>query len=1615
MLRNIISILLILSGVFVYAQNTNSWIMAEQYYYKIGVAENGIYRITLSDLTASGVPVSSFNAANMQLFCNGKVIPLHVVTASGALNYFEFYGEKNTGWFDVEMYTNPEDQTNPFFSQITDTAAYFLTWNSQTNNRRFQTTNFNPEGIETLYAYAENLTQYTATFFTDEFPEYGKTKGWFDNQTISLGVSRTKALNLPSLFDNGENLKLKTVVISYGSASAVGANHHLQIELPSGQIFDTTFTGKTSVIKEHTINTTQLNETNSVIFRSVDDLNVSADNMAVSYMQITYPSSFELTENQNRSFYLAKSANTQLITIEGLTEAQTPTIFDTANYIKPTPSFNGQNWQFSLPPSAKNHFLVIGYQKQSPGYIKEVNMGLPNLTSDYIIITHPKLNASATNYALYRNGQIVTTDVLYNHFAYGIEKHPLAIRHLLRYFKTNQGKFPEQVLLLGKGVDINSSRKTPANHARNLVPTMGYPPADNLLAIKLENPGDYKPLVELSRIAAETNQQVNDFLDKVQVYENEPPALWMKYFMHFGGGINSYEQTSFESYLRNYETIIEDTLMGAYVATFLKKTSDPIQITTSDSIRNMINNGATMLTFFGHGYAGGFDQDIDEPSAYTNATRYPMIIANSCYSGNIHTASTESVSENWVLIPNKGAIAFLASVSEGYPSLLNKFSTKFYQNLAYKSYGDDLGAIFKNTIAEHVTNATNQSDLGTALTFTLHGDPKVVLNSFDKPDIVLKNTQVQTIPREISTAIDSFAIKFIVSNHGRTISSNIGYSIEQTLPDGTDTTIIINRPKLFFNDTITVYLRVNRISGIGLNQIRIVADYLNTHDELDETNNDISLTINIKSTALFPIFPYPYHAINSDTLILKASTGDPFVGTVDAMFQLDTTPLFNSPFKITLEQRFSGGVIEWNTQRIPEPDKTYFWKAGTLDANQTINWQYNSFTNATQQNGWIQQTKQQISENELSFIEYTNGKFQYENVPRQLICHNIGSPSIYQASDIYYKINENITTAACEFHNSMVVVVIDSSTFVPWAANHGNYGQLNYPQCSSFSYPHALFVYLTGTTESLDNMANFLNYMIPDGFYILSYSFRSGLFETWKERHFEAFENLGAQIIRGVPNEYPYIFFTQKGNPTISREIVGSNATDIINLEVTLKDNFDYGSMTTPWIGPSRAWDKLLWTFNPSDLQSTDSVNITILSKNASGKSDHVLMQNIPVSASPLDISNINATEHPHLKIEFYTRDKVNKTPAIPNSIASKYEPQSEVAISPTDFFQFPKDSVQEGEPVILNLAFKNVSNTTSEPKEITYRITDTYNRTIAINPQQIPIIEPNSFYIDSVNMPTFGLKGHHTLWIEYDQAGTNDFFAFNNLGSIPFFVFGDKTNPLLDVTFDGRHIMNGDIISSTPTIFISLNDENPYLSLNDTALFALYLTNLSDGIEKRIHLQPGIESGSIIWNPAQNKKEASITYMPVFEQSGLFELRVQARDMSDNLSGNNDYRIQFEVINESSITNIFNYPNPFSTSTRFVFTLTGNQIPDDITISIYTISGKLVKTITRDELGSIYIGNNITNYAWNGKDDFGDQLANGVYLYRVNIKINGQHIKMRKTTADGFFEKGWGKMYLLR
>ncbi len=125
----------------------NEWIDFSKTYYRCQVGATGIYRITLSDLNTIGLGGEA--AQNFQLWRNGKEVPLYTSVASGPLgasDYIEFWGERNDGVTDRDLYRLPSYQLNDQESLLTDTAAFFLTVNSASANLRYAATANNVAG-----------------------------------------------------------------------------------------------------------------------------------------------------------------------------------------------------------------------------------------------------------------------------------------------------------------------------------------------------------------------------------------------------------------------------------------------------------------------------------------------------------------------------------------------------------------------------------------------------------------------------------------------------------------------------------------------------------------------------------------------------------------------------------------------------------------------------------------------------------------------------------------------------------------------------------------------------------------------------------------------------------------------------------------------------------------------------------------------------------------------------------------------------------------------------------------------------------------------------------------------------------------------------------------------------------------------------------------------------------------------------------------------------------------------------------------------------------------------------------------------------------------------------
>jgi hypothetical protein len=412
------------------------------------------------------------------------------------------------------------------------------------------------------------------------------------------------------------------------------------------------------------------------------------------------------------------------------------------------------------------------------------------------------------------------------------------------------------------------------------------------------------------------------------------------------------------------------------------------------------------------------------------------------------------------------------------------------------------------------------------------------------------------------------------------------------------------------------------------------------------------------------------------------------------------------------------------------------------------------------------------------------------------------------------------------------------------------------------------------------------------------------------------------------------------------------------------------------------------------------------------------LQTNIDAGLGRYDISAIDAQQYPYLKLQLRNIDTVNYTPYQLQSWRLTHVPVPEGVLSANLLFDM-KDTVEVGEPLELRIGFKNISSTAfADSVKIKAVVTDRNNLQRVIPVEKVKAIGPNELSTIQLTVDTRQLVGSNLLFLEVNPGKDQlEQFHFNNFAFRNFFVRGDTLNPLIDVTFDNVHIINRDIVSARPQIQIKIKDEAKWMLLNDTSVASVQV-RFPDGSLRTYRYN----SDTLRFTPASGAPSAAnaavINFSPNFVQDGDYELIVTGRDMSNNQAGAMSYRTAFQVINKAMISNMLNYPNPFTTSTAFVFTLTGSEIPQNIRIQILTVTGKVVREITKEELGPLRIGRNITDYKWDGTDQYGQRLGNGVYLYRVITNLRGKSLEKYKGVndeTDKYFNKGYGKMYLMR
>jgi hypothetical protein len=407
------------------------------------------------------------------------------------------------------------------------------------------------------------------------------------------------------------------------------------------------------------------------------------------------------------------------------------------------------------------------------------------------------------------------------------------------------------------------------------------------------------------------------------------------------------------------------------------------------------------------------------------------------------------------------------------------------------------------------------------------------------------------------------------------------------------------------------------------------------------------------------------------------------------------------------------------------------------------------------------------------------------------------------------------------------------------------------------------------------------------------------------------------------------------------------------------------GEISTKPVGPVAWWNKVAYDFHkPTE---AGEYEVILLGLNNRSKIWDTLKVDVP-SIYPLN--NISAKDYPKLKLNFSLSDSSLGSTAVMElrNVNFDYQELPDVLFVRDDL-QFSPDSILQGFPITMSFKAKNYGPTSIDSLTVSFYLNGEdsiiYSKVVSIAADSIS--ENISYVIES---------DHLLFENELRALGTTDqleYFSINNLIENEFFVVRDSIKPVFSVTFDGAEIINGDIVSAKPDVKIILDDNSP-LPLDTSFFTIVYDNNLL------YFAQPEL---SYDYTPYPDSR-VEIHWTPDLPD-GEHKLEILAKDASGNFFDTTSSRTTFNVFNETDITDVFNYPNPFTNETNFTFSLRGTVLPEEVTIKVYTIAGRLIYDIN-PPVTDLTIGFN--KVFWNGKDQDGDEIANGVYLYKVIAKF---------------------------
>ncbi|WP_100612199.1 type IX secretion system sortase PorU [Confluentibacter lentus] len=216
-----------------------------------------------------------------------------------------------------------------------------------------------------------------------------------------------------------------------------------------------------------------------------------------------------------------------------------------------------------------------------------------------------------------------------------------------------------------------------------------------------------------------------------------------------------------------------------------------------------------------------------------------------------------------------------------------------------------------------------------------------------------------------------------------------------------------------------------------------------------------------------------------------------------------------------------------------------------------------------------------------------------------------------------------------------------------------------------------------------------------------------------------------------------------------------------------------------------------------------------------------------------------------------------------------------------------------------------------------------------------------------------------------------------------------DNIGPTITLYMNDENFVSGGITNESPTLLVKLEDAN---GINTASGIGHDIVAILDGDETNPFILNDYYQTEV-----DDYQKGIATYPFRDLEPGLHTLTLKAWDVYNNSSIAEIQFIVFDKDQELVINNVLNYPNPFVNYTEFWFNHNSSDALD-VSIQIFTVSGKLVRTLNGQTMGGGIVNSTLSrDIVWDGRDDFGDRIGKGVYIYKLTVHSNLLNKKVEK------------------